>query len=244
MNFYPVPPIINAQVLTRIPDDLRCQDESDWRGGFAGAFQNIFLEGPTCDEEGHLYVTDIPYGRILRIDKLSKQATVCVQYDGEPNGMARRQDGKFIVADYKKGVNDVIVDSKGNVYFTDQGQTGMTDQSGRVYRLGNDGRLDKLVDNGISPNGLALSLDERFLYVAMTRSNEVWRLPLHSDGSTSKAGVFFRSFGNAGPDGVVLDEEGNVLICHPSLGSVFVVDKHGVPKARIVSGSAGINLTN
>lgn len=143
-----------------------------------------------------------------------------------------------------KGVNDVIIDSKGNVFFTDQGQTGMTDQSGKVYRLGIDGRLDKLVSNGISPNGLALSLDERFLYVAMTRSNEVWRLPLHPDGSTSKAGVFFRSFGNAGPDGIKLDQEGNVFICHPSLGSVFVVDKHGVPKARIVSGSAGINLTN
>ncbi|KAH0335984.1 gluconolactonase, partial [Aureobasidium melanogenum] len=269
MNFYPVPPVIEAQILTRIPEELRCKGESDWRGGFTGAFQNIFLEGPTCDGDGHLYVTDIPYGRILKVDKHTKQITVCVQYDGEPNGMARRKDGKFIVADYKKGlllfdprsnqvsplltrnnlesfkgVNDVIVDSKGNVFFTDQGQTGMTDQSGRVYRLGIDGRLDKLVSNGISPNGLALSLDERFLYVAMTRSNEVWRLPLHSDGSTSKAGVFFRSFGNAGPDGIKLDEEGNVLICHPSLGSVFVVDKHGVPKARIVSGSPGINLTN
>ncbi|KAH0379823.1 gluconolactonase, partial [Aureobasidium melanogenum] len=269
MNFYPVPPVIKAQVLTRISEELRCKGESDWRGGFTGTFQNIFLEGPTCDEDGHLYVTDIPYGRILKINKHTKQTTVCVQYDGEPNGMVRRKDGKFIVADYKKGlllfdpqsnqvsplltrnnlesfkgVNDVIVDSKGNVFFTDQGQTGMTDQSGKVYRLGVDGRLDKLVSNGISPNGLALSLDERFLYVAMTRSNEVWRLPLHPDGSTSKAGVFFRSFGNAGPDGIKLDEEGNLLICHPSLGSVFVVDKHGVPKARIVSGSAGINLTN
>ncbi|KAH0175247.1 gluconolactonase, partial [Aureobasidium melanogenum] len=197
MNFYPVPPVIKAQVLTRISEELRCKGESDWRGGFTGTFQNIFLEGPTCDEDGHLYVTDVPYGRILKINKYTKQTTVCVQYDGEPNGMVRRKDGKFIVADYKKGlllfdpqsnqvsplltrnnlesfkgVNDVIIDSKGNVFFTDQGQTGMTDQSGKVYRLGVDGRLDKLVSNGISPNGLALSLDERFLYVAMTRSNE------------------------------------------------------------------------
>lgn len=120
----------------------------------------------------------------------------------------------------------------------------MTDQSGRVYRLSPDGKLDMLIDNGASPNGLALSLDERFLYVAMTRANEVWRCPLHADGTTSKVGVFFRSFGNAGPDGMALDEEGNVFICHPSLGSVFVVDTHGVPKARIVSGTKGLNLTN
>ena len=78
----------------------------------------------------------------------------------------------------------------------------------------------------------------------MTRANQVWRLPLHPDGTTSKAGVFFQSFGNAGPDGLALDEEGSLFICHPSLASVFVVDKHGVPKCRIASGSEGINLTN
>ena len=143
-----------------------------------------------------------------------------------------------------KGVNDVIVSSKGEIFFTDQGQTSMVDPTGRVYRLCLDGRLDMLVSNGISPNGLVLSPDERFLFVAMTRSNEVWRLPLHPDGSTSKVGVFFRSFGTAGPDGLAIDEEGNLLVCHPSLGSVFVVDKHGIPKARITSGTEGINLTN
>ena len=151
--------------------------------------------------------------------------------------LTRRNQEQF------KGLNDLIVDSEDNLYFTDQGQTGMTDQTGKVYRLAPNGKLDCLVGNGVSPNGLALSLDERFLYVAMTRANQVWRLPLHADGSTTKAGVFFQSFGNAGPDGLTLDEEGNLFICHPSLGSVFVVDTHGVPKARIVS-SAGMNLTN
>lgn len=120
----------------------------------------------------------------------------------------------------------------------------MTDQTGKVNKLCSDGRLETLVENGISPNGLVLSPDERYLYVAMTRSNQVWRLPLHDDGTTTKAGVFFQSFGNAGPDGLAVDEEGSLFICHPSLGSVFVVDSDGVPKARIVSGSQGVNLTN
>jgi sugar lactone lactonase YvrE len=143
-----------------------------------------------------------------------------------------------------KGPNDLIIDSKGNVYFTDQGQTGITDPTGKVYRVSPDGKLDILLSNGASPNGLVLSRDEGFLYVAMTRANQVWRLPLHKDGTTSKAGVFFQSFGNSGPDGLCLDEEGSLFICHPSLGSVFVVDSNGIPKARIVTGTTGINLTN
>ncbi|KAH6982640.1 hypothetical protein EDB80DRAFT_657100 [Ilyonectria destructans] len=269
MNFFPAPPVIQADLYVRIPDEVRCiGQESEWRGGFAGDFKHIFLEGPVADAAGNLYVVDIPYGRILKID-VERRVTVCCKWDGEPNGLVGTQEGDLLVADYKQGIlafdpltqeikprlsrknlerfkgpNDLILDSQQNLYFTDQGQTGMTDPTGRVYRLSPDGRLDTLVDNGASPNGLVLSRDERFLYVAMTRANQVWRLPLNEDGTTSKAGVFFQSFGNAGPDGLALDEEGNLFICHPSLGSVFVVDASGIPKARIVSGSPGINLTN
>ncbi|EJT71085.1 gluconolactonase [Gaeumannomyces tritici R3-111a-1] len=269
MNFYPPPPVIEAELYVRIPDDKRCiGEESEWRGGFAAAFQHIFLEGPVVDAEGNLFIVDIPYGRILKIDA-QKNVTVCVRWDGEPNGLVATPDGTLLVADYKQGIlefdpatstikpklsrknlerfkgpNDLIMDSQRSLYFTDQGQTGMTDPTGRVYRLSPTGKLDTLLDNGASPNGLALSPDERFLFVAMTRANQVWRLPLHADGTTSKVGVFFQSFGTAGPDGLRVDEEGNLFVCHPSLGSVFVVDKQGVPKARIVSGTKGINLTN
>ncbi|KAH8656882.1 hypothetical protein BGZ61DRAFT_486380 [Ilyonectria robusta] len=269
MNFFPAPPVIQADLYVRIPDEVRCiGQESEWKGGFARDFKHIFLEGPVADAAGNLYVVDIPYGRILKID-VERKVTVCCKWDGEPNGLVGTQEGDLLVADYKQGIlafnpltgeikpkltrknlerfkgpNDLILDSQQNLYFTDQGQTGMTDPTGKVYRLSPDGRLDTLVDNGASPNGLVLSLDERFLYVAMTRANQVWRLPLHEDGTTSKVGVFFQSFGNAGPDGLALDEEGNLFVCHPSLGSVFVVDASGIPKARIVSGSPGINLTN
>ncbi|KAF5567236.1 major facilitator superfamily transporter [Fusarium phyllophilum] len=153
MNFYPAPPVIKAEIYLRIPDDKRCLgQESEWRGGFAGSFQHIFLEGPVVDSAGSLYVVDIPYGRTLKIDSDKNITVAC--------------------------------------------------PTGRVYRLSPDGRLDTVLDNGPSPNGLVLSGDERFLYVAMTGANQVWRLPLHADGTTSKVGVFFQSFGKAGPDGL------------------------------------------
>lgn len=72
-----------------------------------------------------------------------------------------------------KGPNDLIVADNGDLCkhhdkrtilradFTDQGQTGMTDQTGKVYRLDVNGKLDTLLSNGISPNGLVLSADQR-----------------------------------------------------------------------------------
>lgn len=152
--------------------------------------------------------------------------------------MTRRQLERF------KGPNDLIVDSKGNVYFTDQGQTSITEPTGKVYRFCTDGRLDTLVDNGVSPDDLVLSLEERFLYVAKTRASQVWRLPLHDDGTTTKGGVFFQSFDKVGPDGLALDEEGSLFVCRPGLGSIFVVDSDGIRKASITSGTEGVNLTN
>lgn len=90
-----------AEVLVSVPSDVRSSEESEWRGGFTGGYQNIFIEGPTVGSSGNLYITDIPHGQILKIDQQLK-VTRCIKYDGEPNGMAVRDDGKFVVADYKK----------------------------------------------------------------------------------------------------------------------------------------------
>lgn len=101
MNFYPVPPVITAKLHVRVPEDVRSTEESEWRGGFSIGYQNIFLEGPTTNANGDLFITDIPHGQILKVDKQLKVAR-CVKYDGEPNGMAIQSDGKIVVADYKK----------------------------------------------------------------------------------------------------------------------------------------------
>ena len=53
-----------------------------------------------------------------------------------------------------------------------------------------------------SPNGLVMDPDETMLYIAVTRANAVWRMPLPKEGGTFKVGVFVRlSGGLGGPDG-------------------------------------------
>lgn len=116
MNFYPMPPVIEAKLYVRIPDEKRCiGKETEWRGGFARQFQDIFLEGPVADNRGNLYVVDIPFGRVLKIDS-DKNVTVTAEWDGEPNGLAATADGDFLVADYKQVRNRTIHSGAGAVH--------------------------------------------------------------------------------------------------------------------------------
>ena len=132
-----------------------------------------------------------------------------------------------------KGCNDLHIASSGDIYFTDQGQTGLHDPTGRVYRLRPSGQLDCLIDTGISPNGLVLDPSERVLFVAMTRDNAVWRAPFMKDGGVSKVGRFCSMFGPSGPDGMTMDGKGRLFVL--SLGHVFVFAPNGEMIARIKS---------
>jgi gluconolactonase len=251
MKFTP-PVVIEARALTRLPDRFRAARENAWASANKPGHRiECFLEGPAFDRAGNLYVTDIPYGRIFRISPQLDWELVA-EYDGWPNGIAIHADGTLWIADYRRGIlrldaasgaldtplghrnsegfkgpNDLTFDRAGNLYFTDQGQTGLHDPTGRVYRLAPSGKLDRLLDNVPSPNGIALDRDEAFLYTAVTRGNSVWRGPLLADGSLSKVGAFRTFFGTSGPDGLAVDADNRLVVAHASLGGAFVVEANG-----------------
>lgn len=259
----------SAEVWTRLPDAYRASaGKTAWaEANKGGQIIDSFLEGPVFDESGHLYVTDIPYGRIFRISP-TKEWTLVAQYDGEPNGLKWLAKGILLIADYQnglmqldvasgkvtpflarrnaerfKGVNDLTFDRAGNLYFTDQGQTGLHDPTGRVYRLSKAGQLQVLLDNVPSPNGVVLSPDERVMFVGVTRGNEVWRAPLMADGSVSKVGRFFSSHGPSGPDGLAMDEAGHLIIANPGLGCAWRLNHRAEP-THVWTSPAGQTLTN
>ena len=135
-----------------------------------------------------------------------------------------------------KGLNDLTFASNGDLYFTDQGQTGLQDPSGRVYRLTADGRLDCLLSNVPSPNGLVLNPAEDVLYVAVTRANALWRVPLvRQHGLVTKVGTYIQLSGGGGPDGLALDSRGGLAVCHVGLGAVWLFDEVGQPVQRLDS---------
>jgi len=66
----------------------------------------------------------------------------------------------------------------------------------------------------------------------VTRANQIWRLPLHPDGTTSKVGAFITLSGGGGPDGMAIDEDGGLAVAHVGLGSVWLFNHLGEPQHR------------
>lgn len=262
------PQVLELQTFTTMPGIFRRQERSAWADANRGGQPtDSFLEGPVFDDAGNLYVSDIPFGRIFRIDAAGEWTQVA-EYDGEPNGMKFIDAHTLLVTDYKnglmrvdvrtghvtphlqrrntesfKGVNDLVLDAEGNIYFTDQGQSGLHDPSGRLYRLRPNGQLDLLLSNVPSPNGVALSPDGRLLYLAVTRGNCIWRVPLLPDGSVAKVSQFFTSYGPSGPDGLAVDTQGRLLVANPGLGYVWVLNQCAEP-VMVLRGPAGASTTN
>lgn len=267
---YAPPDIIETTVFARLPDKFRRKDKDNaWAiVNRRGLPADSFIEGPSFDRDGNLYIVDIPYGRVFRIDPAGA-FTLITEYDGEPNGLKIANDGRIVITDYRnglmqldpktgivtpiidrrwserfKGVNDLVFASNGDIYFTDQGQTGLHDPTGRVYRLRTSGELDLIVGNVPSPNGLVLNGAEHVLYVAATRGNCIWRIPLMPDGTASKVGIFVQlSGGLGGPDGLAMDMEDNLAIAHAGLGTVWLFNRIGEPVYRIRS-CEGLATTN
>src|SRR5712672_2410677 len=234
-SVYAAPPVIKTEIFARVPDSLRARENPRSQSGVA---RDCFLEGPSFDLDGNLYVTNIPYGQTFRVSP-DGEFTLVATYDGEPNGLKIHRDGRIFIADHKqgltlldprsgkveafldrprgerfKGLNDLIFAKNGDCYFTDQGEADMRDPSGRLYRLRADGRLECIVEHIPSPNGLILTPNEEILYLAVTRGNAVWRVPLNPDGSLGRVGIFIQLSGGTGPDGLAMDSEGNLAICH------------------------------
>jgi gluconolactonase len=267
---YAPPPDVPTRVFAKLPKELELDRESEFqRAQLRGRRLGSFLEGPSFDREGRLWLVDIAHGRILRLSQKAEWSVIA-QYAGEPNGLKLHKDGRVFFVDRLngvmeldpvngkikpfiprdrlepgyKGLNDLVFAANGDMYFTDQGMTGLQDPTGRLFRYSAAGKLDCLLDNIPSPNGLVLTPDEHILYLAVTRGNCVWRVPLGADGKTYRVGIFVQLSGSlGGPDGMAMDEAGNLVLAQVGSGSCWQFSRLGEPMARIRS-CAGLLVTN
>jgi gluconolactonase len=221
---------------------------------FAKGFR--FPEGPAFDRKGNLFVVNIDTGDISKISP-EGQVKTFVNTGGAPNGAKFHANGDLYVADRQKGIiaispdgkirvivdhyqgkkfygpNDLVFDSRGNLYFTDPHGSSAENPFGCVYRLSTEGELACLASGLAFPNGVVLSRDEKFLFVANTRKNRILRYVLNPP---VRSYLFSQLSGGWGPDGMAFDVAGNLYVAHYGGGDVLVLNPKGELVERIPVG--------
>lgn len=147
------------------------------------------------------------------------------------------------------GLNDIVLDGMGGAYFTDSGQSDYLTKNGNVYYINYKEANPKveLYKTGFAyPNGITISPDANFLWVAEFNTNSIICVPskTYKDAKDTPY-VAARLEGGHGPDGVITDADGNIYAAHLKAGEVVVVDPNGFPitTVRLPEG-AGIFTTN
>jgi gluconolactonase len=209
--------------------------------GYDGADQETGpgSNGLALDAEGRLLVCDHGNRRVYRVEKDDTKTTLADRFDGKPFNSP----------------NDLVVHSNGDIYFTDP-PYGLTDESKReldfcgVYRLEKSGLITVITKELTRPNGIALSPDEKTLYVAQSHPPapvyQAYRLK--ADSATAGEGKLLFDAkelldqGDPGlPDGMCVDVEGNLWATGP--GGVLIISPEGKLLGRILLGKATANCT-
>lgn len=222
-------------------------------------------EGPIALPDGSLAFTETQANRITRIAADGTTSAFVEETNGA-NGLGFNAKGELIaaqVADTRVGVihpperrrtladnfegaafgrpNDVVVDRRGGVYFTDSGanvpagQAAAPAASGRavakpaVYYITPEGALKRLAHDIERPNGIQLSPDEKVLYVANTLGEYVLAYDVAADGSLGARRNFARLAGwskgdngySSGADGLAVDEKGRLYVASNAGVEIF-----------------------
>ncbi|WP_040549477.1 SMP-30/gluconolactonase/LRE family protein [Pedosphaera parvula] len=187
-----------------------------------------FTEGPAANIKGEVFFTDIPNNRIHKIG-LDGKVSVFAENTFAANGLMFGPDGKLYacqngkkrIVSYDENAketviaedadsNDIAVNSKGEIYFTDPPHH-------KVWFINSKGEK-RVVDEGITkPNGVRFTPDQSLLLVADTDGEFVYSFHIQSDGSlVDKQKYFYLHTPNgtsqSGADGMTVDTQGRLYV--------------------------------
>ncbi|XZE19018.1 SMP-30/gluconolactonase/LRE family protein [Pirellulaceae bacterium SH449] len=181
--------------------------------------KSVFLEGAGTngllfDKQGRLLCCEPKYRRVTRVDRDGTKTVLTDSYEGKPYNQP----------------NDITVDSKGRIYFSDprygeRDDMQQIDASGKtvegVYLIDLDGSVHRIIGREVDrANGVLVTRDDKYLLVADNNNNSeqttraLWRFDLRADGTVdldSKTMLFDWGRGR-GPDGLVEDSQGRFFV--------------------------------
>src|SRR5262249_15021712 len=192
------------------------------------------------DPDGNTY--DFQH-RLLDCASLLR-AIVHVTPEGKYSVLADRYQGKKF-----NSPNDVAIGPDRAIYFTDptldlpQGEKQEIQFQG-VYRLDAKGEVRLLTKDLTQPNGLAFSPDGKHFYVDDSEQRNIRVYDVAPDGTLSNGRIFGHEPGgrNDGvPDGIKVDERGNLYVTGPK--GIWVWDSQGHHLGTVVIPEQPANLT-
>lgn len=189
-----------------------------------------------------------PQGRLVCCEHGDRRISV-MDWDGGKVTLADRYQGKRL-----NSPNDAVYHSSGALYFTDP-PYGLPERENDphreidfcgVYRLAPDGTVTLVTDEMTRPNGIALSPDEKTLYVAQSDGAApiIRAFDVQPDGSVANSRVFYDASADSkrlkgAPDGMTVDAAGNLFATGP--GGVLVISPEGKLLGRLSTGVATAN---
>lgn len=218
-----------------------------------------FAQGPAVDRRGHVFFA--ARDAVLETDERGNLLR-SIATSGSPAGVAPMGNSNFAVTDTGlkavlevrpdgffrilasefeqerfKAPSDVVAHRDGRVYFADPADSSKTKASGRVYLVRPDGRVELFVDQLRFPNGLALGVDGKSLFVAETATGKIIRWTLKPDGTAGDRSDFAElDASEGGPDGLRFDAVGNLWVAHFGHGEVVALNLEGRLARRIAVG--------
>jgi len=202
--------------------------------------QYSFTEGPVADKKGNVFFTDQPNNKIIKWS-VKGELSVYMENAGRANGLYfDRENNLLACADEKNeiwkidknkkitvlvndfegkrlnGPNDLWVDPKGGIYFTDPfykrdywTHTSKEIEKECVYYLSPDkSKITNVANDLVKPNGIIGTSDGKILYVADIEANKTYSYTINNDGSLGEKTLFTES----GSDGITIDESGNIYL--------------------------------
>ncbi|WP_426461975.1 SMP-30/gluconolactonase/LRE family protein [Staphylococcus equorum] len=228
--------------------------------------EGLQLEGLCFDKDGNLLLCEVFGGTIFHVDLPEKKVTTLFQSQKQnPAAVKIHKDGRLFVCylgdfessggifavnsegeqevpivsdiDTEYCVDDLVFDSKGGFYFTDfRGNS--TNPKGGVYYVSPDYKaITPVIQNLAVANGVALSTDEKTLWVTETNANRLHRIDLLDDGVTIApfgASIPYHFTGHEGPDSCCIDSDDNLYVAMYGQGRVLVFNKKGYPIGQIL----------
>ncbi len=242
---------LTATHWTTLPDNLRHEGTpSAWaKMTRPGQKVHSFLEAAFFDADGSLWLSDVPYGRVFRVSPAGEWH-LAHQIDGEPRAMRIAPDERRLAVDHRHGLielkaettfetlstgavepfiglSDMSYGPDGALWITDAGRTSLSDPRGRVYRWWGE-ELRLVLDCIPAPNGIAVSPNNAWVYVAVTRANQVWKFsPRLPATGAPLIGTYLQLSGGLGPDGIACNTHGWLAVAQAQAGRAYVFDALG-----------------